>query len=153
MIEIKNVAKTYGSGESAVKALKGESLNVGGGDFAALLGASGSGKSTLLHIASRLEHPDSGAVKYGDTEKALEMLTTYAEIATNNPFAPTKDSFFRYVEGLTERLTDLPRDARTIDKSMIEAVEDNPAFSALVDNPRFRSIVEKLKSNLGGMAK
>ena len=68
MIEIKNATKTYGSGESAVKALKGVSLNVGGGDFAALLGASGSGKSTLLHIASGLERPDSGSVKYGGTD-------------------------------------------------------------------------------------
>ena len=64
MIEIANAVKTYGSGENATAALKGVSLTIGGGDFAVLLGASGSGKSTLLHIASGLERPDSGSVKY-----------------------------------------------------------------------------------------
>jgi putative ABC transport system ATP-binding protein len=64
MIEIKGAAKTYGSGENATAALKGVSLTINNGDFVVLLGASGSGKSTLLHIASGLEHPDSGTVKY-----------------------------------------------------------------------------------------
>jgi putative ABC transport system ATP-binding protein len=64
MIEITNATKTYGSGESAVAALKGVSITITDGDFVILLGASGSGKSTLLHIASGLERPDGGAVKY-----------------------------------------------------------------------------------------
>ncbi len=64
MLEIINAAKTYGAGENATTALKGVSLTVNGGDFVVLLGASGSGKSTLLHIASGLERPDRGAVKY-----------------------------------------------------------------------------------------
>ncbi|MDR0326627.1 MAG: ABC transporter ATP-binding protein [Oscillospiraceae bacterium] len=64
MIEIANATKTYGSGESAVAALKGVSLTIANGDFVVLLGASGSGKSTLLHIASGLERPDGGTVKY-----------------------------------------------------------------------------------------
>lgn len=68
MIEIVNVEKTYGSGESATVALKGVSLKVNNGDFTVLLGASGSGKSTLLNIASGLEHPDNGSVKYDDVE-------------------------------------------------------------------------------------
>jgi putative ABC transport system ATP-binding protein len=64
MIEIKGAAKTYGLGENATAALKGVSLTINDGGFVVLLGASGSGKSTLLHIASGLEHPDSGTVKY-----------------------------------------------------------------------------------------
>lgn len=64
MIEITNASKTYGSGDSATAALKSVSLTIGDGDFTVLLGASGSGKSTLLHIASGLERPDSGSVKY-----------------------------------------------------------------------------------------
>jgi putative ABC transport system ATP-binding protein len=64
MIEIKDAEKNYGSGENATAALKGVSLTIEDGGFTVLLGASGSGKSTLLHIASGLEHPDSGTVKY-----------------------------------------------------------------------------------------
>jgi putative ABC transport system ATP-binding protein len=64
MIEITNAIKTYGSGENATSALKGVSLTIDDGSFTVLLGASGSGKSTLLHIASGLEYPDSGSVKY-----------------------------------------------------------------------------------------
>jgi putative ABC transport system ATP-binding protein len=70
MIEIKNAAKTYGSGENATAALKGVSLTLGDGSFTVLLGASGSGKSTLLHIASGLERPDSGTVKYDGVDIA-----------------------------------------------------------------------------------
>lgn len=64
MLEIINATKSYGAGDSATAALKGVSLTVGDGDFTVLLGASGSGKSTLLNIASGLERPDGGAVKY-----------------------------------------------------------------------------------------
>ncbi|MCL2083852.1 MAG: ABC transporter ATP-binding protein [Oscillospiraceae bacterium] len=80
MIEIINATKSYGSGENATAALKGVSLAIGSGDFTVLLGASGSGKSTLLHIASGLERPDGGAVKYGGadiTAMSDEKLTAF----------------------------------------------------------------------------
>jgi len=64
MVEIINAAKTYGAGANATEALKGVSLSIGDGDFTVLLGASGSGKFTLLHIASGLERPSDGTVKY-----------------------------------------------------------------------------------------
>ncbi|WP_097015375.1 ABC transporter ATP-binding protein [Anaerocolumna aminovalerica] len=68
MIEITNLAKTYGTGNNATAALKGVSLTINDGDFVVLLGASGSGKSTLLHTVSGLERPDSGSVKYSGTD-------------------------------------------------------------------------------------
>jgi putative ABC transport system ATP-binding protein len=68
VVEIINVIKSYGSGGSATAALKGVSLTLGEGDFTVLLGASGSGKSTLLHVASGLERPDCGAVRYDGTD-------------------------------------------------------------------------------------
>jgi putative ABC transport system ATP-binding protein len=70
MIEITNALKTYGAGENATAALKGVSLTIEDGGFVVLLGASGSGKSTLLHIASGLEHPDSGTVTYDGVDIA-----------------------------------------------------------------------------------
>lgn len=52
MIELQNVTKAYGSGESRTQVLKGISLCVKEHDFVVILGASGSGKSTLLHVMS-----------------------------------------------------------------------------------------------------
>ena len=60
MIEIKNITKTYGSGDSAYTALRGVSFRVNEGEFAAIMGPSGSGKSTLMHILGCLDTPTSG---------------------------------------------------------------------------------------------
>ena len=68
MIAVKNVQKSYGSGESRFPVLKGISLKVNTGDFVVILGASGSGKSTLLNVMSGLESPDQGAVLYDETD-------------------------------------------------------------------------------------
>lgn len=65
MLEVKDITKFYGSGESRFEVLKGISLNIEDGDFAVILGASGSGKSTLLNVASGLERPDGGSIVYG----------------------------------------------------------------------------------------
>lgn len=64
MIEIENVTKSYGKGDSRVEVLKGINLTIDSGDFAVILGASGSGKSTLLNVVSGLEKPDGGKVIY-----------------------------------------------------------------------------------------
>ena len=62
LLEIKNLCKTYGSGETAVEALKNVSFCVAKGEFTAIVGESGSGKSTLLNIIGALDTPDSGRV-------------------------------------------------------------------------------------------
>ena len=64
MIEVKEITKYYGIGESRFQVLKGISLEIKDGDFTVILGASGSGKSTLLNVISGLEHPDGGRVSY-----------------------------------------------------------------------------------------
>lgn len=64
MIEIKNLHKSYGTGESKIEVLKGIDLNIADGSFVVILGASGSGKSTLLNTVSGLERPDDGEVLY-----------------------------------------------------------------------------------------
>lgn len=64
MINIKNLQKSYGNGESRNKVLKGVSLDIKDGDFMVILGASGSGKSTLLNVISGLEPADAGNVSY-----------------------------------------------------------------------------------------
>ena len=62
LLEVKNICKTYGSGETAVKALKDVSFSVPKGEFVAIVGESGSGKSTLLNMIGALDTPTSGKV-------------------------------------------------------------------------------------------
>lgn len=68
MIEVKEITKSYGTGESGLQVLKGISLEIKDGDFTVILGASGSGKSTLLNAISGLERPDSGKILYDKTD-------------------------------------------------------------------------------------
>ncbi len=68
MIEVKEITKSYGTGESGLQVLKGISLEIKDGDFTVILGASGSGKSTLLNVISGLERPDSGKILYDKTD-------------------------------------------------------------------------------------
>ena len=62
ILETKNLQKVYGSGETAVHALRGVDLNVQRGEFIAVVGTSGSGKSTLLHMLGGLDRPTAGEV-------------------------------------------------------------------------------------------
>lgn len=74
MIEVRNVDKFYGSGESRFQVLKSVSLKIDDGDFAVILGASGSGKSTMLNVMSGLERAESGQVFYDG-----EDITTFPD--------------------------------------------------------------------------
>lgn len=62
LLEVNSINKTYGTGETAVDALKNVSFSVQKGEFIAVVGESGSGKSTLLNMIGALDTPSSGKV-------------------------------------------------------------------------------------------
>jgi putative ABC transport system ATP-binding protein len=68
VIAATDVTRRYGEGDAAVDALRGVSLDVPAGQFAAVMGPSGSGKSTLMHILAGLDRPTSGSVSIDGTE-------------------------------------------------------------------------------------
>ena len=67
-VRLEAVVKNYGTGPSAVTALRGVDLRLARGSFTAIMGPSGSGKSTFLHTAAGLDTPTSGSVWIGDTD-------------------------------------------------------------------------------------
>ena len=62
ILKVENLKKTYGKGNTLVKALDGISFTVNKGEFVAIVGASGSGKSTLLHLLGGVDRPTSGKI-------------------------------------------------------------------------------------------
>lgn len=62
VLEVKELTKKYGQGESEVIALDHVSFSVERGEFVAIVGASGSGKSTLMNMIGGLDHPTGGSV-------------------------------------------------------------------------------------------
>ena len=63
LVEIQHVVKAYRRGGQTVPVLTDITLNIGAGDFTALMGPSGSGKSTLLNLIAGIDKPDSGILR------------------------------------------------------------------------------------------
>jgi putative ABC transport system ATP-binding protein len=68
ILEIQNLSKIYGKGDTAVKALDNVSFSVKKGEFVVIIGPSGSGKSTLLHLLGGVDRPTSGKVLVDHTD-------------------------------------------------------------------------------------
>ena len=80
LLELKNIKKSFGKGDSCVEVLRGISLSVEKGEFCVLLGPSGSGKSTLLNIIGGIDTADSGEILIGGEKMSTmkeKQLTRY----------------------------------------------------------------------------
>jgi macrolide transport system ATP-binding/permease protein len=70
LLELKDIRRSYPSGEDSVEVLKGITLSIAAGEMVAIVGASGSGKSTLMNILGCLDKPTSGTYQVAGTDVA-----------------------------------------------------------------------------------
>lgn len=63
LFSVRNLHKSYGTGETRFDALKGVDLDIFEGDSLAIVGKSGSGKSTLMHLLALLDRPSEGEIQ------------------------------------------------------------------------------------------
>ncbi len=80
ILALKNLGRTYKTGDESLEVLKSVNLNLAAGEIVALVAPSGSGKSTLLHLAGLLEKPDSGAVFINGQDSGRLSDTARTEI-------------------------------------------------------------------------
>lgn len=80
IVVLDEVTKTYSLGETAVRALRGITLEIERGDFIAIVGPSGSGKTTLLNMVGCLDRPTSGVVLFEGEDVSLLTRNQLAEI-------------------------------------------------------------------------
>ena len=101
ILRLRSLGKTYGSGDTAVHALRDVDLDVRPGEFIVLLGASGSGKSTLLNILGGLDRPSHGQVSFMGQrldEASDDELTRYRREHVGFVF-----QFYNLIPSLTAR--------------------------------------------------
>ena len=84
IVELKNVSKTYKTGESEFKALKNIDLELNKGEFVVILGPSGAGKSTLLNLIGGMDTPTEGNIKIDGEEISKYTESKLSEYRAEN---------------------------------------------------------------------
>jgi spermidine/putrescine transport system ATP-binding protein len=121
VLSIRALCKTYGAGETAVRALRDVDLDIAAGEFVVLLGASGSGKSTLLNILGGLDRPTTGDVRFLEhrlTDADDDELTRYRREHVGFVF-----QFYNLIPSLTVHenvalVTDIASDPMPADEAL-----------------------------------
>ena len=123
ILKIKNLVKTYGSGENIVHAVDDVSFDVERGEFVAIVGASGSGKSTLMHMIGGVDIPTSGHI-YIDDKEITGMKPDKLAIFRRRQIGIVYQ-FYNLIPILTaeENITlPIDLDRRKVDKSRLDEV-------------------------------
>ncbi len=84
IVELKNVSKTYKTGESEFKALKNIDLELNKGEFVVILGPSGAGKSTLLNLIGGMDTPTEGSIKIDGEEISKYIESQLSDYRAEN---------------------------------------------------------------------
>jgi putative ABC transport system ATP-binding protein len=99
VIRLRGVAKTYETEAGEFNALRGIDLDIGAGEFVAIVGRSGSGKSTLLNMMAGIDRPTAGTVAVGGT--AIQELTHDRLAAWRGRTVGIVFQFFQLLPALT----------------------------------------------------
>ncbi len=143
MIEIKNVTKTYKSGDYDFQALKGVSFTIKDGEFVAIMGPSGSGKSTLMHILGALDTPTSGSYFLDGKDVSTLSDDELADIRKDK-IGFVFQAFNLLPRTTVIRNTMLPLMYSSIEKTKREELATNALLSAGLDKSHFYHLSNQL---------
>jgi putative ABC transport system ATP-binding protein len=130
ILQVKNLTKIYGNGDTSVAALDDVSFSVEKGEFVAIVGASGSGKSTLLHLLGGVDKPTSGGVTIDGVEVSRLNESEMAIFRRRN--IGIVYQFYNLIPTLTaEEIISLPRllDNRKPDDAKLAAILETIGLS------------------------
>lgn len=130
ILQVKELVKKYGKGDTIVTALDGVSFSVDKGEFVAIVGASGSGKSTLMHLIGGVDRPTSGTVTVDGNEIFRQNESELAIFRRRN--IGIIYQFYNLIPTLTaEENISLPRllDNRKPDEDKLRTILDTIGLS------------------------